>query len=380
MIYIELQAWEQRKLGEVVQITMGQSPHGSNYTDNPGDYILVQGNADLKNGRVVPRIWTKQVTSVADVGHIIISVRAPVGDVGKTDYPVVLGRGVAGIRGNEFIYQTLLKMKLERYWREYSTGSTFKSINSNNLKKARIFVPEEFEQFKIGTFFQQLDNIIALHQRKLDTLKKMKNGFLQQLFPKNGEKVPRVRFTGFEGEWEQRKLGDLGSVAMNRRIFKEETSDKGEIPFYKIGTFGGRANSYIIREIFEDYKLKYPYPEKGDILISASGSIGRTVEYNGEEAYYQDSNIVWLKHDKQLDNLFLKQFYLIVKWSGIEGSAIKRLYNKNILETRIKVPSIDEQQKIGALFKLLDNIIALHQYKLDQLNILKKSCLQNMFI
>ncbi|ECB9471908.1 restriction endonuclease subunit S [Listeria monocytogenes] len=193
--------------------------------------------------------------------------------------------------------------------------------------------------------------------------------------------VPKRRFKGFNNTegWEERKLGELGSVVMNRRIFKEETFYKGEIPFYKIGTFGGVADSYITREIFEDYKSKYPYPEKGDILISAAGSIGRVVEYKGEEAYYQDSNIVWLKHNKQLDNLFLKQFYSIVKWSGIEGTTIKRLYNKNILETEIKVPSINEQQNIGIFFNQLDNTIALHQRKLEKIKALKTAYLSEMF-
>ncbi|EHW9790941.1 restriction endonuclease subunit S [Listeria innocua] len=239
---------------------------------------------------------------------------------------------------------------------------------------------DKTEQAKIGVFFKQLDNTITLHQRKLEALKLMKKAFLQQMFPNNDEKVPRLRFADFDEEWDQRKLGDLGSVVMNRRIFKEETSYKGEIPFYKIGTFGGVADSYITRERFEDYKLKYPYPEKGDVLISASGSIGRAVEYNGEEAYYQDSNIVWLKHDKQLNNLFLKQFYSIVKWSGIEGTTIKRLYNKNILQTEIKVPCVDEQKKIGIFFKQLDNNITRYQSKLEKLSSLKKAYLQRMFI
>ena len=120
---------------------------------------------------------------------------------------------------------------------------------------------------------------------------------------------------------------------MCRRIFKEQTSENGEIPFYKIGTFGGEADAFISRELFEEYKAKYQYPKKGDILISASGSIGRTVVFTGKNEYFQDSNIVWLNHDKHLDNSFLKCFYSIVKWAGIEGSTIKRLYNDNILNT-----------------------------------------------
>ena len=163
--------------------------------------------------------------------------------------------------------------------------------------------------------------------------------------------------------WEQRKLGEIGSVSMCRRIFKEQTSENGEIPFYKIGTFGGEADAFISRELFEEYKAKYQYPKKGDILISASGSIGRTVVFTGKNEYFQDSNIVWLNHDKHLDNSFLKCFYSIVKWAGIEGSTIKRLYNDNILNTAITLPSVEEQQKIGAYFENLDNLITLHQCK-----------------
>ena len=125
---------------------------------------------------------------------------------------------------------------------------------------------------------------------------------------------------------------------MNKRIYKKETSESGEIPFYKIGSFGSTADTFISRELFEEYKEKYPYPEIGALLISASGSIGKVVEYKGEEAYFQDSNIVWLDHDERISNKFLKQFYQVVRWDGIEGTTIKRLYNKNILNTKISYP------------------------------------------
>ena len=191
--------------------------------------------------------------------------------------------------------------------------------------------------------------------------------------------IPAIRFKGFSDTWEQRKLGEIGSVSMCRRIFKEQTSENGEIPFYKIGTFGGEADAFISRELFEEYKAKYQYPKKGDILISASGSIGRTVVFTGKNEYFQDSNIVWLNHDKHLDNSFLKCFYSIVKWAGIEGSTIKRLYNDNILNTAITLPSVEEQQKIGAYFENLDNLITLHQRKYDKLTNVKKSMLKKMF-
>ena len=191
--------------------------------------------------------------------------------------------------------------------------------------------------------------------------------------------VPKIRFKHFSDDWKSDKLGKLGTVAMNKRIFKEETSEVGEVPFYKIGTFGGEPDSFITRDKFEEYKSKYPYPEIGDILISASGSIGRTVEYQGEEAYFQDSNIVWLKHDERLDNSFLKQFYSIVKWQGVEGTTIKRLYNKNILETPIGLPSISEQSSIGSLFRTLDDLLASYKDNLANYQSLKATMLSKMF-
>ncbi|WP_449159780.1 restriction endonuclease subunit S [Streptococcus sp.] len=191
--------------------------------------------------------------------------------------------------------------------------------------------------------------------------------------------IPKVRFKQFCDFWKTYKLGNLGSVAMNKRIFKEETSEVGEVPFYKIGTFGSEPDSYITREKFDEYKFKYPYPEIGDILISASGSIGRTVEYLGEEAYFQDSNIVWLKHDERLDNSFLKQFYSIVKWQGIEGTTIKRLYNKNILETPIALPSVSEQSAIGSLFRTLDDLLASYKDNLANYQSFKATMLSKMF-
>lgn len=192
-------------------------------------------------------------------------------------------------------------------------------------------------------------------------------------------KVPKLRFKDFSDEWEQRKLGDFGSVAMCRRIFKHQTSDYGEIPFFKIGTFGGAPDAFISRELFEDFKVKYPYPQKGDILISASGSIGRTVEFTGEDEYFQDSNIVWLKHDKSIINPFLRYLYQIVEWAGIEGSTIKRLYNDNILKTEVVIPSVPEQGKIAEAFDSIDNLITLHQQKHNKLLALKKSMLEKMF-
>ena len=176
------EAWEQRKLGDVVQITMGQSPDGSTYSDEPSDYILVQGNADLQNGWVCPRIWTTQITKKADAGDLIMSVRAPAGAMGKTAYNAVIGRGVAAIKGNEFIYQLLVKMDMDGFWKTLSCGSTFESLNSDNIKNAEVKVPTTAEQVQIGDFFRHLDNLITLHQRELEKLKNIKKSCLENMF------------------------------------------------------------------------------------------------------------------------------------------------------------------------------------------------------
>ena len=154
-------------MGNVCTVTMGQSPDGSTYSDTPSDYILVQGNADLKDGWVLPRVWTTQKTKTADAGDLIMSVRAPAGAMGKTAYKVILGRGVAGIKGNELIYQLLVKMDIEGYWKKLAAGSTFESINSDTVTNADITIPQDIEeQEQIGLFLQKLDNLITLHQRK----------------------------------------------------------------------------------------------------------------------------------------------------------------------------------------------------------------------
>ena len=159
--------WEQRELCEVAKVTMGQSPRGENYTSDPNDKILIQGNADLRNGWVCPRVWTKEVTKTCNKGDIIFSVRAPVGDVGKTAYDAVIGRGVASIKGSDFVFQTLQYLKQKGYWTKVSAGSTFDSVNSDTLRKTLIQIPiDPQEQAKIGEFFSSLDGAITLHQRE----------------------------------------------------------------------------------------------------------------------------------------------------------------------------------------------------------------------
>jgi type I restriction enzyme S subunit len=154
----------------------------------------------------------------------------------------------------------------------------------------------------------------------------------------------------------RKQLGEMGKVSMCKRIMKDQTKSTGDIPFYKIGTFGKRPNAYISQDIYHAYRNKFSFPKKGDVLISASGTIGRTVVYDGEPAYFQDSNIIWLDNDeKQVTNKFLLHLYEIVTWQT-EGGTIKRLYNDNFKKVEIPVPPIEEQNRIVSVLDKFEKL------------------------
>lgn len=163
-------------------------------------------------------------------------------------------------------------------------------------------------------------------------------------------------------EW--KTLGEIGEVCMCKRILKEQTSDTGDIPFYKIGTFGKQPNAYISKELFDEYKSKYSYPKIGEVLISVSGTIGRAVIFDGRDAYFQDSNIVWIRNDEsQVLNKYLFYVYQIAKWEISEGGTIQRLYNDNLKKTRIPIPypndpekSLKEQERIVSILDKFDTL------------------------
>lgn len=159
-------------------------------------------------------------------------------------------------------------------------------------------------------------------------------------------------------DWAPMQLRDIGYIQMCRRIFQSQTKTYGAIPFYKISTFGGKADAYISQELYEKYKLLYPYPEKGDVLISAAGTIGKTVIFDGKDSYFQDSNIVWLKVDKEvIDRKFLWWFYRSFPWDALEGTTIQRLYNSIILDTEIHLPEKPEQEEIARTLSQFDTYI-----------------------
>lgn len=149
----------------------------------------------------------------------------------------------------------------------------------------------------------------------------------------------------------------IGKVSMCKRIMKSETSSIGEVPFFKIGTFGGEPNAYISKNTFEKYKEEYSYPKKGDILISASGTIGRTVVFDGKPAYFQDSNIVWIDNDESIVlNSFLYYYYQLQPWKVYTGGTIARLYNDNIRDTVINIPTLAEQKRIVSILDRFDSL------------------------
>lgn len=368
--------WEQRKLSELATMhaRIGwQNLRTSEFLD-AGDYMLITGT-DFEDGKVnystchyVEKERYDQDKNIQiKNGNILITKDGTLGKVAYVEglsMPATLNAGVFNVEvkdeneiDSKYLFQFLKAPFLMDYVSKKATGGTIKHLNQSILVDFPIATPSKAEQVRIGEYFSNLDELITLHQR------------ISLYFLKINTFV-----------WEQRKFGELGSVTMCKRIFKEQTSPVGDIPFYKIGTFGAEPDAFISRELFEEYKSKFQYPNVGDMLISASGTIGRTVEYSGEEAYFQDSNIVWFKHDDRIDNSFLRCIYNIVKWNGIEGSTIKRLYNDNFLKTEFYIPTAGEQAKIGTYFRSLDRLIALQQKKIESLKEFKKGCLQQMFV
>lgn len=383
--------WEQCKLGDVVSITMGQSPDGTTYSEIPGDYILVQGKADLKDGWVAPRIWTSQRTKAASAGDLIMSVRAPAGAIGKTAYDVVIGRGVAAIKGNEFIYQTLVKMDQDGFWKRISCGSTFDSINSDDISNAEIQISEVEEQKKIANYFSTLDNLITLHQHKCDRLIQLKKTIMEKMFPQNGAKVPEIRFSEFTGEWKQCKLGELGSLK-NGMNFSKDAMDKG-FPFVNLQNIFGKntINEHDLGKAEASQKqLKEYNLIKGDVLFVRSSV---KLEGVGETALVAESLenttfsgfIIRFRDEEYMDNNF-KRFVFTTKkirnqiMSQATNSANKNISQPVLSNLNIELPDLEEQEKIGQYFSQFDHLITLHQRKLEKLRSIKKAFLEKMFV
>ena len=350
-------SWEQRKLGDVVQITMGQSPDGSTYSDEPSDYILVQGNADLQNGWVCPRIWTTQITKKADAGDLIMSVRAPAGAMGKTAYNAVIGRGVAAIKGNEFIYQLLVKMDADGFWKTLSCGSTFESLNSDNIKNAEVKIPTTAEQIKIGGYFQQLDNLITLHQRKCVFL----FGFFQAFIS--------MIFTASTFSWEQRKAIDIADYSKGNGYSKGDLTDAGT-PIILYGRLYTKYQ-FAISEVdtFAVPRNGAVYSQGNEVIVPASGE---TAEDIARASAVEKSGVLLggdLNILRPFD--FINPLFLALAISNGEpqkelakkaqGKSVVHIHNTDIQEVTIAYPSRTEQDRIVSVFRQLDHLITLHQ-------------------
>ena len=191
--------------------------------------------------------------------------------------------------------------------------------------------------------------------------------------------VPKLRFKEFSGKWEKKTVGDVGKVSMCKRILKDQTTSDGDIPFYKIGTFGKEPDAFISKVIFEEFKAKYSFPKEGEILISASGTIGRTVIYDGSPSYFQDSNIVWIANNEKLVlNKFLLYCYENTRWNT-ENTTIARLYNENLRNIPLILPSKQEQDKIASFLTSVDTKIEQLSRKEELLQQYKKGVMQKIF-
>ncbi|WP_158004790.1 restriction endonuclease subunit S [Ligilactobacillus ruminis] len=340
-------------------------------------------------------------TKTAQAGDLIMSVRAPVGAMGKTAYDIVIGRGVAAIKGNEFIYQTLVKYDADRYWKKLAAGSTFESVNSNEVKGAIINVPQDIEeQKKIGEYFLNLDHLITLNQQKITLLTKLKKAMLEKMFPKKGSVIPEIRFNGFANAWEQQKLGEVfetvtdyvaaGSFAdLAENVVYRDTPNYAQLvrtTDLKNGFHSG-SNVYVDKKAFDFlYRVNL---DKECIILPNIGNCGEVYLVIPDDLPYKHNvlgpNAILIRSDTS-DNVFLsillqgkdfqEKLSLIISPNG------QTKFNKTELkQISLNMPKqSDEQHQLGAYFSQLDRLITLHRSKIDKIKNMKKAMLDQMFI
>ncbi|RBT58078.1 restriction endonuclease subunit S [Enterococcus hirae] len=305
----------------------------------------------------------------------------------------VFSTGYAQMRpiGNGYFLLTLIQEeKFVNRVLERSTGTSYPAINSNDLAKLPVKVPADIqEQQKVGTFFKQIDNTITLHQRKLDLLKETKKGFLQKMFPKNGAKVPEIRFPGFTEDWEERKFGEIVQVSRGLTYKPSDVQIEG---IRVLRSSNINEDVFVLRDddVFVKPDAVNIAPIKnGDILITSANGSSRLVGKHAIVNGLQDKTVhggfmlrVKSKNTWFTNSLMSSRWYnyfINIYVSGGNG-AIGNLRKYDLESQTIIVPDDEEQQKIGAFFKQLDDTIALHQRKLDLLKETKKGFLQKMFV
>ena len=329
---------EYRKLGEVVKIM-----NGKDYKSHQEGNIPVYGTGG---------ILTYIDTAFDDGPTVLLPRKGSIDKVYYVDSPFWT---VDTIYWTKFSRDSLVCPKFLYYFMttinlsKMNTGTgAIPSLTQTVLSRIEIPVPPIEVQRKIVEVLDNFSELTAELEAELEARKKQYEYYrdnllnFSQIAPPNSVK------------W--MKLGEIGDVKMCKRVMKHQTNTEYGIPFYKIGTFGKTADAFISQELFNELKNSYSYPKYGDILISASGTIGRTVVYNGEDAYYQDSNIVWIDNDESIAlNSYLKIIYQVIEWK-VEGGTIKRLYNDNIKNTVIPIPPLSEQERIVSI---LDRFEAL---------------------
>jgi type I restriction enzyme, S subunit len=366
--------WEMKKLGEVCDLSAGGDVPKNNFSEleTKEFNIPIYANGEKNNGLY-------GYTNIAKISKpsITVSARGTIGfSVKRTEpfFPIV--RLIVITPKNEQLDLTYLNYGISKIDFKHS-GTSIPQLTVPMIKNYEIPVPPLAEQQRIVAYLDQ--TFAALNQAKANTLQNLQNA--KELFETALKNVFENKGEG----WEEKSLGVVGKVCMCKRILKEQTLPVGDIPFYKIGTFGKTPNAFIAKEVYQEYIDKYSFPKKGDILISASGTIGRCVIYDGKPAYFQDSNIVWIDNkENQVSNSYLNLFYDYCDWNPSKGATISRLYNDDLRRIIIHFPkSLQTQQeivtKLDALKTQTQQLESLYQTKLNNIEELRSGILQRAF-
>ncbi len=395
--------WEQRTLGEMSEsFEYGLNASATEY-DGENKYIRITDIDDnthefLEENLTSPNIDLSSAENyLVKEGDILFArTGASVGKSyiydkkdGKVYYAGFLIR--ARIKSGydpEFIFQNTLTSKYSKFIKVTSQRSGQPGVNAQEYANFSLMAPNNDEQTKIGKFFKQLDDTIALQQQELTALKQTKQGFLQKMFPKEGESVPEVRFPGFTDAWEQRKLGEIATLSSSKRIHLSDYVTNG-IPFYRgseISTGGitGRQELFISENLYQEIKEKYGVPQENDLLVTAVGTIGNIWKVDKRKFYYKDGNLIQISKLKSNPDYILSYFNDGIgkrrMLDSAAGSNQKALTMVKMREITLPLPKEDEQIQIGMFFKNLDHLITLHQRELDALKETKKAFLQKMFV
>ncbi|KSU16428.1 Type I restriction-modification system specificity subunit S [Lactococcus lactis subsp. lactis] len=387
--------WEQRKLNEVSDIYDGthQTPK---YQDDGVMFLSVENIKTLTSNKFISREAFEDEFKIRPQRGDVLMTR--IGDIGtanvvETDEDLAYYVSLALFKSEELnpyflqasIYAPFVQ---DQIWKRTLHIAFPKKINKNAIGQVPINVPTLAEQTKIGSFFKQLDDTITLHQRKLDLLKEQKKGYLQKMFPKNGAKVPELRFAGFADDWEERKLGDHAKY--RRGSFpqpygnKEWYDGEGAMPFVQVVDVTNKLTlvENTKQKISKLAQSKSVFVPKGKVVVTLQGSIGR-VAITQYDSFVDRTLLIFEDYEKETDERFWA--YTIQKKFEIEklkapGGTIKTITKEALSSFDVHLPKFEEQQKIGSFFKQLDETIALHQRKLDLLKEQKKGFLQKMFV